>query len=220
MKKLALGVFGSAIALTVGIGALHLPMARPLLAWVGVGCPAKASPEEVEAARKNAASLARGPTWAKARPALGFRLDQTTKAEVDAWVKAKGLSCTEAERGTVLRCAGVPAAALGRSEGGTGVDDLSFAFSAKDLRLVTVSTLQSQLNAAQAASALEELSGELGLRLGEPGRRIGQPTAGYLAGGSLRTAMVEYRYQDYLATVSATNLGDRVAVREHYMSAL
>ena len=48
--------------LTVGIGLLHLPVARPLLAWIGVGCPAKASPEEVEAARREAASAARGPT--------------------------------------------------------------------------------------------------------------------------------------------------------------
>ncbi len=58
---------------------------------------------------------------------------------------------------------------------------------------MTVSALQSQLNAAQAAAALEELSGELGVRLGEPGRRGGQPTAGYLAGSALRTLREHYR---------------------------
>lgn len=224
MKKLLPRAVFALTLLTSGIGLLHLPMARPLLAWIGVGCPAKASPEEVEAARREAASAARGPTWAKARPALGFTLDRTTKAEVEAWAKAAGLSCVDAERGTVLRCSQVSAAALGgdaseRAPAGP-VDDLSFAFSAQELRLVTVTTLRTKLSADQAASALEAISGALGAHLGEPGRRLGQATAGYLAGGALRTAMVEYRYQDYLATVSATNLGDRVALREHYMSAL
>jgi hypothetical protein len=36
----------------------------------------------------------------------------------------------------------------------------------------------------------------------------------------MRTAMTEYRFSNYIASVSATNLGRRVAVREHYMSAV
>ena len=141
-------------------------------------------------------------------------LDTTTRADVDTWVTAHHLDCTESQQGTVLRCERVPAEALGAP-----LDDLSFAFAPKTRRLVTVSTLRNQLDAASAASAMGEITAALGTKLGQ-GRAVGQPTALYLAGGELRTALVEYRYSDYIANVSATNLGGRVAVREHYMSAI
>jgi len=212
-KKIVLGV-ATPVLLFGLIGVLHMPIARPVLALIGFGCPVRATPEAVEAARLTSARAARGTVASPDRPALGFVLDTTTRADVDTWVAAHHLDCTESQAGSVLRCDRVPAEVLG-----TPLDDLSFAFAPKTLRLVTVSTLRNQLDAASAASAMNDITGSLGARLG-PGRAVGQPTAIYLAGGELRTALVEYRYSDYIANVSATNLGGRVAVREHYMSAI
>src|SRR5262245_31324707 len=112
------------------IGALHLPFARPLLSAIGVGCPAKASPEEVEHARLASAKASRGAAPSPERFALGFALDRTTRDEVDAWVSKHALSCKDAQRGTLLKCAGVPPEVVGQS--GAAIDDLSFLFEPKN----------------------------------------------------------------------------------------
>ena len=208
---------GVPLVLPALIGALHLPIARPLLGALGMGCPLKASPEEVEAARLRSARAVRGTEPSPARPALGFRLDQMTRAEVEAWASQSGLSCQPSQQGMVLRCKAVPATALGEAEG--MVDDLTFGFRPQDGRLVNLTALRAQPDPGAAAETLQRIRAGLAAKLGE-GRLLGQPTALYLAGGALRTALVEYRFRDYLADVSATNLGDRVVVREHYMSAL
>jgi hypothetical protein len=194
-----------------------MPVARPLLAWIGVGCPGRASPEAVEAARLDSARAARGVTPSPARPALGFALDVSTRTDVDAWAAERKLTCKESQRGTVLRCSAVPAAELGH--GGSDVDDLSFLFEPATMRLVTVTALRNQLDAPSAAAAMNGVADALARSLGE-GKRRGEATAPYLSAGPLRTAVVEYRFSDYIASVSATNLGGRVAVREHYMSAV
>lgn len=218
MKRKILVVVPLIVLGLVGLmGVLHLPFARPVLAWIGYGCPAKATPEQVEVARLTSARAARGTTPSPGRPALGFSLDSTTRADVDAWVAARGLRCTELQQGTVLRCTSVPALALGQSGG--LIDDLAFAFEPHGRKLVTVTTLRNQLDAAQAEKALTGITARLQAELGE-GRSSGTPTAAYLAEGPMRTALTEYRFSDYIANVSATNLGQRVAVREHYMSAI
>ena len=98
-------------------------------------------------------------------------------------------------------------------------DDVAFAFDPKETKLVTVTTLRNQLDASSAADALNTIAAQLKDELGE-GRVLGTPSAEYLAEGAMRTALIEYRFSDYIANVSATNLGQRVAVREHYMSAI
>ena len=62
-------------------GLLHLPAARPLLATLGVKCPQRANPDQVEHARLTSARQVRGDTPAPLRFALGFRLDQATKQD-------------------------------------------------------------------------------------------------------------------------------------------
>lgn len=202
------------------IGVLHMPFARPLaqplLGLLGMSCPVRATPEEVEAARRVSARAARGSRPSPSRPALGFALDRMTRSDVDQWAKANQIACSEQQKGTVLRCTSVPAKALGQR--GDAIDDVSFAFEPKNMTLVTVTTLRNQLNPTTAAIAWNQIAGELKATLGE-GRLVGTPSAQYLAAGHLRTALVEYRFSDYIANVSATNLGERVAVREHYMSA-
>lgn len=217
-RKLLIALPVTAVVLTAAMGVLHMPFARPALAWIGFGCPIKmATPEEIEAARLTAARSVRGVEAAAERPALGFALDAMTRAEVEAWAAGHQVSCTELQKGTVLRCEGVPAAALGST--GAAIDDVTFKFEPKALKLVTVTTLRNQLDAPAAATAMNTITAELRGKLGE-GRLVGTPTAQYLASGPMRTALMEYRFSNYIANVSATNLGPRVAVREHYMSAV
>lgn len=217
-KKIFIGVPAAAMLLTGLMGVLHMPFARPALAWIGFGCPIpQASPEEIEAARMSSARAARGTTLAAERPALGFQLDKMSKTEVDAWIAQHDLKCSELQKGMVLKCENVPAAALGLSGG--NVDDLAFKFEPKQLKLVTVTSLRNQLDASTAANTMNTITAELREKLGE-GRNVGTPTAQYLASGPMRTALTEYRFSNYIANVSATNLGQRVAVREHYMSAI
>lgn len=227
--KYLLGIACAVLLVTAGIGVLHLPVARPLLSWIGFGCPVRAAPEEVEAARLASGRAIRGDTPSPARPALGFSLDQMTRAEVDAWVTRQGLACEELQRGTVLKCSAVRASALPelRASASTrppvgaegAIDDLTFGFEPSGLRLVTVTTLRNQLDAPGAASLLREITGGLDRSLG-PGRAVGEPTAAHLSAGRMSTALVEYRFHDYLASVTATSFGDRVVLREHYMSVM
>jgi hypothetical protein len=220
-KKLLVGIPLVALGLVGFMGALHLPFLRPvalpLMVALGYECPVAATPDEVEAARKGSARAARGDTPSPARPALGFRLDEMARAEVEAWVERHSLSCKASQKGALLTCEGVPAAALGRD--GAPIDDLSFRFEPRGERLVTVTALRNRLDADTAAATLGALKAGLAAELGA-GKEHGEATASYLAAGPMRTALVEYRFSDYIASVSATNLGQRVAVREHYMSAV
>ena len=70
-----------------------------------------------------------------------------------------------------------------------------------------------------AAGAVEAITLRLARDLGQPTSTAGRVEAPYLAAAPLRTATMEYRYSDYMADVTATNLRSGVAVREHYMSA-
>jgi hypothetical protein len=48
---------------------------------------------------------------------------------------------------------------------------------------------------------------------------VGEATPTYLAGGSMHTARLQYRFSDYLATVTAMNISGRVVMHEQYESA-
>jgi hypothetical protein len=207
--KLVAAAAGTGAFVTLAIGALHMPWARPLLQRVG-GCPVgRASPQQVEGAQREALRRLAGASPAPARPALGFDLGRTTLAEVEAWARARSFSCERARGGALLRCKDVPAPALPDSSG--DYDDVSFGFRLADHRLVAVTTLRTGLSpeeasarASAAASALE--------------RRLGPPTA-RSAGAS--GSFLQYRYADYLAGVTAMHLrGQGDAVREHFNGAL
>ncbi len=92
---------------TVGIGLLHTSWGRPLLMRLG-GCPAaRVSPAEVDRLRLSGfhAVALPGSLRAPARPALGFALEQTTRADVREWAARAGVACEARERGLLsLRC--------------------------------------------------------------------------------------------------------------------
>lgn len=198
---------------TLGVGLLHMPWARPLLARIG-GCPAsRATPQQVEAEQRRAWLSLRGAGSAPARPALGFALGRTTLAEVKAWAEARGLRCDASRGGALLRCAGVPAAALPSPARGV-YEDLAFGFRLRDERLVNVTALRSGLAAEEASAQLRDAAARLERALGAPTRQAAGESAA-------APSFVLYRYADYLADVTAMQLPSRGhAVREHYMSAL
>ena len=208
----------SAIAGLILVGGfLHTKAGRPLLAHLGVGCPMKASPESVEAARLDSARLQRGTEAAASRPALGFALDTMSLSDVKAWADRKNVSC-EDKRVGFLQCTDVPLAALGST--GPNITKLDFGFSPTTERLVNITAWRDRLSGDVAAAQMSAVAASMRERLGEPTREAGSRTASYLAAGAMHTAVVSYRFKDYIADVSATNIPGRgLTLREHYMSA-
>ena len=205
--------------LTLFVGFLHTKAGRPLLARLGVGCPVKASPADVEAARLKSARALRGVETAASRPALGFALDSMTLTDVKAWVAKNDLNCDELRIG-LMRCTNVPVSAFGDQETGANVDQLDFGFAPASEHLVNISAWRHGMSGNAAAAQMGSIVSSMAKQLGAPTRQAGDRTAGYLASGAMHTAIVEYRFKDYIADVSATNIPGRgLLLREHYMSA-
>jgi hypothetical protein len=204
----------TALGATTIIGLLHLPMARPLLARLGE-CPVRATPTEIEQARRIALRALRGTDPAPARPALGFTLETTTLADVQAWARTRGIACAASMSDTLVKCDAVPAGAVTTGASGT-FDEIAFGFRLADHRLVNLTTLSGGMNVSAAATRFTAVAGTLAGALGAPtSERL--PTSTWNAGGPV---FVQYRYADYLAGISAMELPGRgVVVREHYMSA-
>ncbi len=204
--------------LTAVIGAMHLKAARPLLAKLGIKCPIEATGADVERARLNSARNARGAETAASRPALGFALDSMTLADVKTWADKHQVSCEESRQSTLLTCSNVPANALGA--GSPAVSELDFGFTPKDTRLVNISAWHNGMSSTEAATEMNTVVAALEQQLGAPSEENGDRTASYLAAKPMRTAVVQYRFADYIADVSATNIPGRgLMMREHYMSA-
>jgi hypothetical protein len=207
------------VVLTLAIGLLHTPLGRPLLARLGVGCPVQASPEDVERARLQSAHATRGTEASPAQPALGFVLGKMTIKDLSAWADRERVSCDETRSGTVLTCKDVPERALG-GRAGRVVDELVLAFSPVTQRLVNIATTQYGLDANTAAAQMSAVVASLEQQLGKPTREAGERSGNYLASRPMRTALVRYRFSDYQADITATNLpGKGTMLREHYMSA-
>jgi hypothetical protein len=214
----AAGMLGGAF---VGVmGFLHTPAGRPFMKRLGMSCPArKVTPAQAEALRMRGVGALRGSAAAPARPALGLSLDTARASDVAAWAKAHGLGCAAKDRpSATYTCTSVPASALSSAAGDGVIDQIVFAF-APDGRLVSVDSLRRTLTAPDAARLFGRIEDDLAAKLGSDGVRVGNPTPAYLEGGAMRTARVQYRFSDYLATVTAMNLSGRVALREQYQSA-
>ena len=208
-------VDGAALCGTALIGLLHLPAARPLLAWLGA-CPVRATPVATERARARALVRLRGTVAAPTRPALGFTLDTTTLADVRAWAAGHRLACAASMQDTLLKCDGVPAAAIPGAK--APVDEVAFGFRASDGRLASVTTITAGLAASAASARLTATAASLSAA-------IGAPTARHLPSGAWDAAgpvLVAYRFSDYIAGVSAMPMrapGRGVVLREYYTSA-
>ncbi len=219
MRRLVAALAGLGGAFVAVMGFLHTPYGRPLMRRLGMSCPAtKVSPVAAEAVRLRAVAALRTDLPSPARPAMGQTLDVSRAADVVIWARAQGLGCDEQLRPShALRCA--------RASGQAAPDprtppseQIVFAF-APDGRLVSVDRLRSTLIAAKAARLFAEAAGALTAALGEGGQMVGEATPEYLAGGLMHTARLQYRFSDYLATVTAMNISGRVVMHEQYESA-
>ncbi len=214
-------LLGGALALGLGAAAvvgLHTRGGRPLLARVS-GCPAtKVSPAAALHARDEAVAKTRGDGAAPARPALGFALDEARLADVRAWATAKGIACSEARGGTLLKCADVPASALPRGgrDSHALYTEIAFGFRADDGALHAVTALRSGLAADAATRELGALADGLTAELGVSPTARGDVAA--LGKARWATASLGYRYADYLLDVGATTLPDGVSLYERYTS--
>jgi hypothetical protein len=231
----------SLLAVTAAIGALHTSWGRPLLARLG-GCPAmRATAADVDALRLKGVGGIRGARPAPARPALGFALDRTTPGDVRAWAARAGVSCIEKKHGLLsLHCQNVPRTALpqapadpaGGDKGRAGqaqvqvaiqgevIEDLSLTFNPAD-HLVSVDAFTRRLPTAVATAAFSSSDARLGTLLGPPTDLAGGGNGNGAAPpppALLGTARRRYRFNDYIAIVSLTNLSSGFAVREQYLS--
>jgi hypothetical protein len=220
--KLLARVGAVAAGLAVGfvgvMGFLHTPYGRPFMRRLGMTCPAtRVLPAQVEAVRLRAVAALRGDLPSPARPALGQNLDVSRAADVTAWTRAHGLGCVEEARPVhAIRCDG-PADRVARDPKAPPVDQVVFAFS-PDGRLVSVDRLRSTLTPVEATRLFGEAADQLLAALG-PGQVVGDASPDYLASGSMHIARLAYRFADYLATVTAMNVGGRIVMHEQYESA-
>lgn len=215
-------LWGAALAalFVAAAGFLHSKAGRPLLAKLGVPCPAnKATADQVAAVHELGLTGLRGTAAAPARPAHGFALDRMTLADAQAWAAAKGATCVHETRGfDYLRCRSVSSEVLDQP-GLPPVSELWLSFG-KGGTLLSLDVYRRGLDEAAEEQVWQAATSKLEQSLGAPTHTIGKHAKGYLAAGPLHTARVQYRYADYIATVTAANLPwGGLAVREQFQSA-
>jgi hypothetical protein len=216
-RRATAALLGAAAVLGV-VAFAHTRAARPLLGWLGLGsgCPmslAGQTPASLEQRRVETMRPLAGTEPAHARPALGFVLGRTTRAEVSTWAMAHSVPCTDTLLDTALRCRDVGAAAAMEPEG-IPIADAYFRFDPGGT-LVAVDVMHQGTNGAAAARFLDGASARLSRDVGAPSHVDiePEPALATLYGQS----SVEYRFRDYAADVSATNFGEvGVVVREQY----
>jgi hypothetical protein len=218
------GILAAATAVTV---AIHVAPVRKALGWKPLGatadatggtksgwCPFGFGHKDAEGnvvatpvARPHSAPDA-NKAVALERPALGFTLDVTTRAQVQTWASEHGVTCTPISGGATLECADVPAALLPAGENSLGLATAWFSFPFDD-KLEIVKTMRHAPDAESVIAALDDEQTTLTAKAGAPVVRDGDLDAEHLAIGQLRQAHVEFQFQNYRATVRATNMGAR-----------
>jgi hypothetical protein len=201
---------GAALLVTGFIGFAHTPQGRPLLSWLGAvpGCPVleNADPIAVEGRRVSWAARKAGAEQAPARPALGFELGHSRRAEVERELEQRGARCEAVRKDTALSCHDL--------ESGND-DDALLQFDAAG-RLVAVDVFRRTTSGERALALLGRAEADLTPKLGAATEARGERNAAYLEGQRFRQVVIEYRYSDYTARVAATNFGKDLRVREQY----
>lgn len=195
---------------------VHLPAVQRMMGWThpdGTG----ACPFGYDGAPGGTVATARprvGPL-APARPALGFTLAVTTRADVQTWAAANQVSCTERRRGRELECASVPAGLLAGHGAQLAGTTTWFELDAQSV-LAGIKTVRRTTAAAPVALAFAATAASLTASTGAPTTAEGSAATDDLARGAFRQAMVEHRFGDYRAQIRATNMGDGFVLTESY----
>jgi hypothetical protein len=198
------------------IGVLHMPFARKLLQSVG-GCPFPTTSRtltaaEAEALRQDTLAPAKTLAPAPARPALGFVLEQTTRAEVNSWAASHQITCQGDRHGAGLTCQNVAASAL-PAPGATEVSgSLMLGFGANDT-LVSVHYLSRDASRDRVLARSDEAVLLLA-SLSVPITHSGNPRLDAALSQS-RSRLV---FRDYTAELSATHMGSAYALSESYQA--
>ncbi len=222
VRALAVGV-GAAGLFLGGVGFLHTPGARPLLhALSNVahgGCPfgydKPMSPAARERARSSFATTHRGSARATNRPALGFHLDETTRAEVTAELAKRGVTCVAAKGLSDVTCNGVPSDALAGAPAPKRNLWLTFGERGQLLSVVAISRDTSADSISDAYRATER---SLDQRAGAATATQGDAAPQVLSSGALRQASAEFRFSNYYALTRVTNMGNGFVLTEEYRS--
>jgi len=221
-----LAIGGGSAALLVGlVGFAHTSAGRPLLGAVTRmahgGCPfgydKPMSPEQRERARANFASKHRGERPANSRPALGFALDHTTRAEIVAHFAAHGISCTQGKGLSDLTCNGVPSSALPGTPEPAPTRNLWLTFGTRR-QLLSVIAMSRAPEPEAISAAFISLRAEVDHEAGAVTETHGNADPHALAQGALHQASAEFRFTDYYALQRATNLTKDFVLTEEYRS--
>ncbi len=210
-----------AIVVFVGVvGFAHTKKGRFLLAYIpGMGaCPVgkPATAEQIEVARAKGREAIRGTVAAKVRPALGFDLDRTTKADLLAWAAKNAVACTDDVKKLAVTCRDVPASAL---EGATAPVDQLYVSVNQEGRLKSVEAMRRAMSFDAAVELVDQRSAAVAEAAGGTTDRTGVTRGDELASGALRVAQAELRYTNYRFVVTARNQGGaNPVVRERYQS--
>jgi hypothetical protein len=196
MLRRALVLLGGLLALlTIVTIVIHIPAIQRRVG----ACPFGYDKPRTAAA--TARARATGPL-APARPALGFTLAATTRADVLAWAAQHDVRCERRLGDRALECAGAKLLAHGASLATTTtwfeLDEHG--------TVTTIKTVRRATSAAAVASAFAATESLLRSRLDTPSTERGSTAE--LSLGAFRQAMVEHVYADYRAQVRATNMGN------------
>jgi hypothetical protein len=208
-------IAAAAASVTAAIGVLHLPVARPLLALVAktAGCPIDlkgGDPVALERFRIENLRQRAGDTPARSAPALGFELGVSTRSDVLVWLGSESENCESVAQGSALTCEAV------KRPGEAGIDSLYVRFD-ESARLVALDLFRAGDSVDGALAHFARVDRTLGERVGPRTDARGEPHAPYLAAGPYRRVASEFRYKNYVASLSAMNFGSRgVRVRETY----
>jgi len=209
----------AAVAVPV-LAAGALAHTRAGRALFGEKCPwegAAPSAERLESFRAANAATLKGTRRATSRPAFGFVLDQSTKADVTAWGSRVAATCRDEIGGAAIRCESADKRTGTEAESEPPIHDAFFRFDPHGV-LVGVDVMRDGTNGEKAAAMLSALTEGVSRAAGPPAAVQGTASPAHLA-GYMNRAATEFRFTDYAADVSATNLGDEgVVVREQYRS--
>ncbi|HYP78473.1 MAG TPA: hypothetical protein VER12_21020 [Polyangiaceae bacterium] len=196
-------------------------IAQGLVRMAHGGCPfgydRALSPVQRERAHAKFAATHRGQRRALGRPALGFTLDGSTRAEVLAAMSAAGVQCLPGHGMSDLTCSRVPSAALPGAAAGTAERSLWFTFGSRE-QLLSVISVSRDASAQTISTAFISVQDGLNRQAGLASSSSGSADSQALAQGLLQQASAEFRFQNYYALERAANMGDAYVLTEEYRS--
>jgi hypothetical protein len=216
-RRLVARAAGALALLTLGAGLLHTGPGLRLMVRLGVACPVLAvTPAAATELRAEGLATLRGTRAAPARYALGLTLGISDEAASRALAASAGESCTRKHRGFVLLTCDKPGVGSG---GGAGPRrETTFAFDARD-RLISVDVTTHLTAASDITDLFARRAATLSRLLGDDAERAGEAAEVARNPARYTTAIVRYRFSDYLATLTAVRLEGGVAIREQYQQA-